>query len=303
MSNKLKKKNKSKKINQPQNNILSKEQSEKLNLIKKHHIFFWLILFFPVGIFFLFKYKILPKWATIVLTISFILLSIGIVYCIINPYRVINNNVEQKLNDDFSEQLGNIISIENYNTIENYYIYDVITNKGRYDVYVNEKHSIEAIKQTKPDSSEIFTSDTFENKYKNIYSEIIKFINNNELDISNNIEEIIETTDTSQTLKIDNKNYTFNIAFENVDTISCDGEHIYTNPKVTLRLNQEVYEKISKKFPSTKNIKNVSFIDFYDDYYVTYFTTEEDIMYELLVYQNGRIVINIEDTYVETNEE
>lgn len=269
----------------------NKKLEEKNELIKKHHFVLWLILFCPIALYKSFKYKILPKWLNIIIIICVLVLSIVSVDVVLNPSRVLDNKVEKEL-ELYIEQLGTIINIEKYSNTTNYYIYDVISSNGRYDVYIDSTYKIKAIKQIDLSSKNIYISEDFEEQYKDIYSEIIRFINNNEINIDNQIKEVISTSNNSQVLKIGDKEYIFEISFENVDKIYENNNLIYENEQPSLRLNQEIFNKVTKKFPQTKNIDYASTIIFNDNNYEIYFYTKEGDLYQLIIYESGKIIVN-----------
>lgn len=275
-----------------------KKENQKINrieLIKKHHFILWLILFFPIAIYKSIRYKILPKWGNILLIIFFALLIIISVDTIINPNRVVDNNVNKNLKN-YTKDIGTILDIEQYDVIQDYYIYDVITSNGRYDVYVDNAFEIKAIKQIDLVSKNIYIAKDFEEQYKDVYSEVIRFINSNDINLSNKIDEIIETNDFSQTLKINDKEYTFNISYENVDSIvNENNDIIYQNENPSLRINQKMFKKVIKKFPQIDNIDYATTITFEDDNYSIYIYTKDNNIYRLQVYQTGKISVSIAD--------
>ena len=271
------------------------QKIDRIELIKKHHFILWLILFFPIAIYKSIRYKILPKWGNILLIIFFALLIIISVDTIINPNRVVDSNVNKNLKN-YTKDIGNILDVEQYDVIQDYYIYDVITSNGRYDVYVDNTFEIKAIKQIDLVSKNIYIAKDFEDQYKDVYSEIIRFINSNDINLSNKIDEIIETNDFSQTLKINDKEYTFNISYENVDSVVDENNDIiYQNENPSLRINKKMLKKVIKKFPQIDNIDYATTITFEDDNYSIYIYTKDNNIYRLQVYQTGKISVSIAD--------
>lgn len=270
--------------------------TNKVELIKQHHFILWLILFFPVAIYKSIRYKILPKWANALLIIFFVILIIVSLDTFINPNRVIDNKVDKNL-ENYVKNIGTILDVEQYDVIQDYYIYDVITSKGRYDVYVDNAFEIKAIKQIDLVSKNIYIAKDFKEQYKNVYSEVIRYINSNDIDLSNEVNEVVKTTDFSQTLKIKNKEYTFNISYENVDSVlDKDGNILYTNNNPTLRLNQKMFKKVIKQFPQVEDVDYTSTIVFEDDNYSIYFYTKDGNLYRLQVFQSGKISVSIADS-------
>lgn len=208
---------------------------------------------------------------------------------------MVDNNVNKNLKN-YTKDIGTILDIEQYDVIQDYYIYDVITSNGRYDVYVDNAFEIKAIKQIDLVSKNIYIAKDFEEQYKDVYSEVIRFINSNDINLSNKIDEIIETNDFSQTLKINDKEYTFNISYENVDSIvNENNDIIYQNENPSLRINQKMLKKVIKKFPQIDNIDYATTITFEDDNYSIYIYTKDNNIYRLQVYQTGKISVSIAD--------
>lgn len=269
------------------------EITNRVELIKKHHFILWLILFFPIAIYKSIRYKILPKCVNVLLIIFFVILIIVSLDTFINPNRVIDNKVNKNLKN-YTKDIGTILDVEQYDIIKDYYIYDVITSKGRYDIYVDSAFEIKAIKQIDLVSKNIYIAKDFKEEYKNVYSEIIRYINSNDIDLSNEVDEIVKTTDFSQTLKIKNKEYTFNISYENVDSVfDEDGNNLYTNSNPTLRLNQKMFKRVIKQLPQVEDVDYTSTIVFEDNSYSIYFYTKDGNLYRLQVFQSGKISVSI----------
>lgn len=271
---------------------LSKTKKQETNLstndkIKKHHFILWLILLFPVGLYKSFKYKILPKWANILLTVCFSICILAIIDMIIYPSRILDNEINKEIKE---YDVGTIFTLEQYDVVEDYYIYDLITSNGRYDVYFTSNYEIKAIKQIDKEHKDIFVSDDF--KYKDVYSEIIRYLNNDS-NISLNIEEIIDEDFGIQKLKIDGEEYTFVISLETISTVQKNDEIIYENSLPSMRMPEEIYKRVTKQLSQTKNLLYVTAIDFTDENYSIFFYTEEMELYQLQIFENGRIKVKI----------
>lgn len=278
--------------------LVKKEPVEKeikeenmLELIKKHHLIIWLLLFFPVALYKIYKYKIFPKWTRILITIFFVVCLIAIVDTILNPTRIEDNKIRDEIE---AYDVGTIFTLEQYDTVDNtYYVYDLITSTGRYDVYFSTDHKIEAIKQIERQHKDIYIADDF--PYKDVFSEIIRHIDGDS-NISFNFEEIVSEDLGTQVIKIDGKEYTFIVSLEAVALIYLDGETIYENSLPSIRMPQEIFEKASKKFSQVKNLWYVSGIDFTDKNYSIIFYTEDGGMFQFVVYEDGMIEVNVAKT-------
>lgn len=274
----------SKKIKKETSKQIEETIGEK---IKKHHIILWLLLFFPIALYKIYKYKIFPKWVNVIITIFFIICFIAIIDTFLNPTRIEDNKIKEEIQE---YDVGTIFTLEQYDTIDNfYYVYDLITSKGRFDVYFSLNHQIEAIKQIDREHKDIYVSDDF--PYKNIFSEIIRYVDGDS-NISNNFGNIVNEDFGTQVVMIDDKEYTFIISLETVSFVYLDGETIYENSLPSIRMPEDVYRKASRKFEQIKNIWYVNSIDFTNENYSIIFNTEDEGMFQFIVYEDGRIRVN-----------
>ena len=267
----------------------SENKTEKKD-IKKLNIGLWLIFFPPVGLFYLYKYKIIPRILTIFISILLTILLIVITYNILNPYAIIDTNTEKNLKQ-YESEIGQQISLEryDYNINNRYNIYDLVTNKGRYYVFVGNDNIIYNITQISENRKVIY--EDFDFVYKGLFPEIISYYKG---DIP--IYEIINTDVDKQTLKIDNKELVFNIIFENVYTIKYQDEVIYINDDISIMLPKSLIEQI-KQYIIIENsyCTNIEFLD----NSVIYYITSDNMNYRITQEVTGRILI---DKEIQTNE-
>ena len=267
----------------------SENKTEKKD-IKKLNIGLWLIFFPPVGLFYLYKYKIIPRILTIFISILLTILLIVITYNILNPYAIIDTNTEKNLKQ-YESEIGQQISLEryDYNINNRYNIYDLVTNKGRYYVFVGNDNIIYNITQISENRKVIY--EDFDFVYKGLLPEIISYYKG---DIP--IYEIINTDVDKQTLKIDNKELVFNIIFENVYTIKYQDEVIYINDDISIMLPKSLIEQI-KQYIIIENsyCTNIEFLD----NSVIYYITSDNMNYRITQEVTGRILI---DKEIQTNE-
>lgn len=255
--------------------------------IKKHHLILWLLLFFPVALYKIYKYKIFPKWVSILISIFFVICLIAIIDTFINPTRIEDNKIKKEIQE---YDVGTVFTLEQYDIVdEQYYVYDLITSTGRYDVYFSSNHEIEAIKQIDREHRDIFVSDNF--PYKDIFSEVIRYVDNDS-NISNNFEKIINEDFGTQVIEIDGKRYTFLISLESVSLIYLEDETIYENSLPSMRMPEEIFKKASKKFNQVSDFWYANSIDFTDENYSIVFYTKDGGMFQFVVYENGRIKVN-----------
>ena len=86
----------SKKIEKETSKQIEETIGEK---IKKHHIILWLLLFFPIALYKIYKYKIFPKWVNVIITIFFIICFIAIIDTFLNPTRIEDNKIKEEIQE------------------------------------------------------------------------------------------------------------------------------------------------------------------------------------------------------------
>lgn len=151
-------------------------ENQKIRKDKK--IWFWLILVPPIGVYKSFKYKAFSKFVNIFLLILIsVVLLLGL-DTIFYPNRVLDTKIIKSI--ERYEDIGEVRSyIKQGDLDDKFFIYNVVTTTGEYDVYFSGdgKFTIEGINQISPENKMIYKSDNIPNELNNIYAEIIRFFN------------------------------------------------------------------------------------------------------------------------------
>lgn len=290
-SNKYKTKtSKDKKLNKLDLKQQEFEDRQKIRNEKK--IWLWLLLFPPIGIYRCFKYGAFKKWITTIITILFTLILILSADMMLYPHRVIDSKVEKMFNE--LNEYGICRDLENIGVLDNsHYIYNIISTKGEYDVYVsgeNKKVEISGINKISPDRKMEYADDTIKDIYKKLYPEIIRFFNSSEIvDKYGEIKEVIESTSNSQTLKTEKGTYTFNLAYEQIESIyehKPDGqmEKVY-GKKAVINLPKQVEKVLEDREDTLGKLAEV----------ISYKLTESTREYVIITHSNTYYKIVLDD--------
>lgn len=217
MSQKKKKNNKNNKnqkilTNQSQNsNVIDRQKMRK-----KYHIWIWLILFCPVGIYKSVKYKCFSKTINILLVSTFCLCIILGIDNALYPDRVIDNNLKKSFTSISEENnLGDYRFGEKIGTIKNkYIIYSITSTKGTFDFYLDDASgkNISAIFELIPDKKNIFISNKFDDSLKDVYPEVLRLFTKKDLSEKlGEIKNIIKTTDSYQEIECANGTFRYQV--------------------------------------------------------------------------------------------
>ena len=275
---------------------IAEKQTVNMKRAREHHLLLWLLLFFPYGIYLSFKHKLLPKWLNISFTVLVFIVAVACADTYFNPTRVIDNKTKKQLIQHENE-IGTIWSIEFSKSVDSYCVYDVISSKGRYDVYLNEAYDIEAIKEIDPEIKTIYEADDF--KYKGVYSEVLRYLESNTIHLSMNIKEIVKSDAVSQTLKIDDAVYVFYLEHEMVYKVTKeDGTELYVEKLPSIKMPSSLVKPILKKFPEIGEVYYVCNFYVHKDSFEFIFYSKSGKLYQVYQYESGKIVVNqaIDDT-------
>lgn len=307
MSSKKKKKNKKNTTKNKTNKIneLDPKTEKTLNNLiknqsirKEKKIWFWLILFAPVGIYKAFKYKAFNKSTTIVmLSLTIITLILG-VDNILYPNRVIDSKIEKVIEN--YQDIGDIRSyIKKENLDDTFLIYNVVTTKGEYDIYFSGdgKLSIECINEISPKKEMIYKSDNFPKEYENIYAEIISFFN--EEDVANKYGNITGYEDSDlenhQIIITDKGKYSINVEYGqvvSVFTIKEDGaleKSMQRNAEITLP--NDISKALNRNEKTIGSVKEVYAYKITNETIEYYFINDKNTHYKIVKYLDGRMEI------------
>lgn len=259
---------KKKNINNRQSNQIGKSQKTVLNksrsidsgdrqkLRKKYHIWTWLILFCPVGIYRSIKYKCFSKPINILLIITLCLCIILGIDNALYPDRVLDNNLKKNfasLSEEY--KLGDYRFGEKIGTIKNkYIIYSVTSTTGTYDFYLDNASgkSISAVSELTSGRKRIFISNEFDNYLKDTYPEILRIYTQKDLtEKFGELKKIKNTVDSYQEIEYTNGTFRFQVdkgVVIGVYKISNNGlmEEVYNNSNTLMNLPNRLTNYLSK---------------------------------------------------------
>lgn len=209
-------KNKKKTTNKTIGSKISSNINDYQQRRKEHHIWIWLILFSPVGIYKSIKYKCFTKPINILLSLTFCICIILGIDNFLYPDRVIDNNLKKTfISSSETHNLGDYRFGEKIGTIKNeYIIYSVTSTTGTYDFYLSDAKgkNIAAIRELTPNRNDIFISNNFDNSLKNIYPEILRLYTKKDLSEKlGEIKKIKKTVDSYQEIECINGNFRFQV--------------------------------------------------------------------------------------------
>lgn len=310
-----KKSTKSDKINIAKNITMDMSQNviNHQELRKQHHIWLWLILFCPIGIYKSIKHKCFSKPINILLICTLLLCLILGIDNYLYPDRVIDKNIKTSfgtISDKYD--LGVYRFGKRIGTFENkYIIYSVISTKGEYDLYISNASgkNINAILQLTPERKEISITDSFDTSLKNVYPEILRLFTDNEsLKKYGEIQEIEESLDNSQTIKCSNGTFMFQINSSTVTGVykvndDKSIEEVYKNSNGSVILPDEISDVLKKNNKKMGNLGSVISYSLNSDNREYIIRMTNGNYHKLTLYDNKTIEIYNADNNQPVNDE
>lgn len=199
-----------------------KNRDEKKSKINKN-AFRWILLFFPYGIYYMFKNKAFKSPIRIAITIFISIIIVGVADFLINPDRVLDDMVNKSVVEylDKNKDMGTFGFIEkvkrdykNKNDRE-YFLY---TSKDKYMVCVNQKDrkaELVGIYEVGHEQKTVYQSENFDIP-KNINPAVYFFIKDNDY---GNVKEVTKTEYPYQNVKTDKGDYRFFCDYGRVDKV------------------------------------------------------------------------------------
>ena len=249
--------------------IVIEEVNKFYKQLQEHHIVFWFIIFFPVAIYRLIKYKIVPKFVSIlmllIMSIILILIIIGSIDMIKNPMRVADNKLLKEVKE---YNLGDTRELQYLGAMsDDFGIYEWITTKGYYHIYISIENKndikIEGIKELLSNKT-VKWSKSLPKEYKNIPAPILRlFID--ERNYGKDIESI-NMSDYNQYLITykDNSIYEFDIQYYKVyqiyDVTNDNQELLYTC-KTLITFFDDFQKVIDNNMKIYKNVKTINALE------------------------------------------
>lgn len=300
MSSKKNKKHinkKNKEIDKKVTNILDKA-IENQSIRKDKYIWFWLILFPPIGLYKAIKYKAFNKSTIIFISILMVLTLLLGIDNILYPNRVIDSKMQRAI--EKYEDIGTLRSYTKQGNLDNdFFIYNVVTTKGEYDIYFSGdgKLKIEGINQLSPKREMVYISDNIPKEYENIYAEIIRFFN--EEDIVKKYGTIKGYEDSKmenhQVIITDKGKYSINVEYGQVVAvfdINEDGtleKSMQRNAKITLP--DDISKMLSKNEKTIGSLKEVYAYKITNQTIEYYFINDKNTHYKVVKYLDDRVEI------------
>lgn len=304
-----KKKGKNSNYKKPNDKPVEEELSPALKtvqLILKHHIILWLLLFPPLAFYRLFKYKIINKYVGIVLAVMMTFLLVILTYSALNPTIIVDNNIENYMSDS---GYGQVREVEHLGTYEEYNVADVITTTGYYTVYFQYAKDLEVatIVQLQSDVvgdeilSDFWTVYESENANKligQLNPAVTKFIiKNNDYGL---VQEVVETAIGSQIIKTEKGKYAFYHKYYETTNVQKwnESKEIWEdvmNRDYIVAMKQEFVDALNQKnvIPMYYKIQTVNSygINANEIYYI--FTNFCGNKYRVVKFNDGRINLEV----------
>lgn len=207
------------------------------------------------------KYDICPKFittiTTIVMTILLIFVGIGSYDMIKNPMRVADNKLLKELD---AYNLGTTREVEYLGLMtDDFGIYEVITTKGFYNVYISLNKNnieIEGIKEILKNKT-LKWNTSLPTEYKDIPASILSlFINQRSYGENiKNIEKIDE--DQYKITYTDNNYYIFNISYYKVYQIYDQNNELKYTCKTLIEFKDDFQKIIDENIDLFKNVEKI----------------------------------------------
>lgn len=277
--------------------------------IQEHKIFFWLIICYPVAIYRMIKYKVVPKVVSIIIaiimTVLLFLIGISVLDMIYYPMRVVDNKLTAELE---YYKLGTIREIEYVGAMtDDFGIYEVITTTGFYNVYFstqNNEIQIEGIKELVNNKTLTWT-DNLPKEYKDIPAPILQlFID--EKNYEKNIDEIEkEAADEYIITYKDKTKYEFVINYYKVYQIydiTTDRSELKYTCKTLIKFKKDFQKNIDKKMNLYKNVEEIVAYEVTNDEISYTFKNFCGNYYKIIKYNDNSFVIQGADTNISDSE-
>lgn len=231
-----------------------------IELIFKHHIILWLVIFPPVAFYRIFKYKILNKYVSIALLVMLAFLLFILTYSALNPTLIVDSQIEEYMT---TAGYGTVREIEHIGVFDEYNITDVITTKGYYTIYFQYGEALEVktivslqSDMTGSDGKNDFWVDYEAEDTNKLLGElnpaVTKFISQN--DNYGKIESVLETTYGGQIIQTDKGRYHF--YYKYYSTTSIDKWDEMSNHWTPI-MNRDYVVKMKPEFEKALNQKKV----------------------------------------------
>ncbi|HBG8471716.1 TPA: hypothetical protein KRH38_004088 [Clostridioides difficile] len=245
--------------------ILEKFLIESINrheIRKKNHIWMYLVLLPPYGLYKAYRNKAFSKHTLLFMLIAFIMIFILTLDTIAYPNRVLDSKVTQSINN--FKDIGTVRRVNKEGILyKKFFIYNTITTKGEYDVYLSNNNNtlkIDGINQTLPNRKMIYKNG-IEDNLNGVFAEIIRHISNDNKNIYGKIKSISKTYKNGQIINTEKGTFNFEVKFDNViNVFKLNKNNIYTkiySEPPQIKIPNDISKIIKRNRKKIGNIKQV----------------------------------------------
>lgn len=282
---------------------------ENQKIRKEKKIWFWLILVPPIGIYKSFKYKAFSKAVNIFLLVLITIVLLLGLDTVIYPNRVLDAKVMKSI--EKYEDIGEVRSfIKQGDLDDKFFIYNVITTTGEYDIYFSGdgKFTIEGINQISPESKMIYKSDNIPDELDNIYAEIIRFFN--EEDVVKEYGNIVGYKDgdmeNHQIIITDKGEYSIEVEYGQVVAVFKENENgeyeKLMQRNAEIKLPNDISKALDRNKKTIGEVKEVYGYKITEETIEYFFTNDKNTHYKIVEYLDGSMEILVAN-YTSTDDE
>ncbi|CCL32475.1 TPA: hypothetical protein KOR49_002254 [Clostridioides difficile] len=238
------------------------ESSNRHEIRKKNHIWMYLVLLPPYGLYKAYRNKAFSKHTLLFMLIAFIMIFILTLDTIAYPNRVLDSKVTQSINN--FKDIGTVRRVNKEGILyKKFFIYNTITTKGEYDVYLSNNNNtlkIDGINQTLPNRKMIYKNG-IEDNLNGVFAEIIRHISNDNKNIYGKIKSISKTYKNGQIINTEKGTFNFEVKFDNViNVFKLNKNNIYTkiySEPPQIKIPNDISKIIKRNRKKIGNIKQV----------------------------------------------
>ncbi|EGT3641066.1 TPA: hypothetical protein UL242_002358 [Clostridioides difficile] len=238
------------------------ESSNRHEIRKKNHIWMYLVLLPPYGLYKAYRNKAFSKHTLLFMLIAFIMIFILTLDTIAYPNRVLDSKVTQSINN--FKDIGTVRRVNKEGILyKKFFIYNTITTKGEYDVYLSNNNNtlkIDGINQTLPNRKMIYKNG-IEDNLNGVFAEIIRHVSNDNKNTYGKIKSISKTYKNGQIINTEKGTFNFEVKFDNViNVFKLNKNNIYTkiySEPPQIKIPNDISKIIKRNRKKIGNIKQV----------------------------------------------
>ncbi|MCC0727213.1 hypothetical protein KGF51_12415 [Clostridioides sp. ZZV14-6045] len=272
------------------------DSNSRHEIRKKNHIWMFLILLPPYGLYRAYKSKAFSKHTLLCMLFVLIIVFILSIDTIVYPNRVLDSKVTQSINN--FKDIGTVRRVNKEGILyEKFYIYNTITTKGEFDVYLSNNNNtlkIAGINQTLPNRKMVYKNG-IENNLNGVYAEIIRHISEDTKNTYGKIKSISKTYKNGQIINTDKGTFNFEVKFDNViNVFKLNKNNIYTkiyseSPQIKIPNDiNKVIKRNSKKIGNIKQVISYNLTPKEEEYI---YLSDNGFYYKVVKYLNKEIKV------------